>query len=141
MKQYLKEFDKLVNIMARLRSKKGCMWDKEQTHKSLVRYLESEAKELKRAVQKNDMKNLEEELGDVLLQVVFHAQIAKEKKKFDIAGIIKKLNAKLIRRHPHVYGKYKVKNTADIIKMWKEVKNKEKQLKIKNYKLKINGND
>jgi len=132
MKKHLKEFDKLVAIMAKLRSKNGCIWDKEQTHKSLVKYLISEADELKLAVRKNDMANLEEELGDILLQVVFHAQIAQENKAFNIAGVISALNKKLIRRHPHVFGNYKVKNTQDIIKMWKEIKNKEKSGKRKN---------
>jgi tetrapyrrole methylase family protein/MazG family protein len=129
MKKYLKEFEKLVGIMAKLRSKNGCMWDKEQTHKSLVKYLLEESQEVKKAVQKKDMKNLEEELGDILLQVVFHAQIGKENKQFDIAGVISTLNKKLIRRHPHVFGDYKVKTTKDIEVMWKEVKAKEKQSK------------
>jgi tetrapyrrole methylase family protein/MazG family protein len=132
MKKYLKEFDKLVGIMAKLRSKKGCLWDKEQTHGSLVKHLLSEADEVKLAVKKNDMENLKEELGDVLLQVVFHAQIAKERKTFDIAGVVSALNKKLIRRHPHIFGKYKVKNTEDIIKMWNEIKAEEKRGKRKN---------
>ena len=126
MKKYLKEFEKLVDIMAKLRSKNGCMWDKEQTHESLVKYLIEESRELKKAVRKKDMKNLEEELGDILLQVVFHAQIGRENKQFDIASIISILNKKLIRRHPHVYGNYKVKTTKDIEIMWKKVKAKEK---------------
>ncbi|MCL2335564.1 MAG: nucleoside triphosphate pyrophosphohydrolase, partial [Endomicrobia bacterium] len=97
MKKYLKEFEKLVCIMAKLRSKNGgCMWDREQTHESLVKYLIEESKEVKKAVAKKDMKNLEEELGDVLLQIVFHAQIGKEDKEFDIAGVISALNKKLI---------------------------------------------
>ncbi len=129
-KKYLKEFEKLVDIMAKLR--KGCIWDKEQTHESLVKYLVSEAEELKQAVKHKDMENLEEELGDVLLQVVFHAQIAKENKDFDIADVISTLNKKLIRRHPHVFGNYKVKTTKDVEIMWKEVKAKEKASKSKN---------
>jgi tetrapyrrole methylase family protein/MazG family protein len=129
MKNYLKEFEKLVGIMAKLRSKNGCMWDKEQTHESLVKYLIEESGEVKKAVRKKDMKNLEEELGDILLQVVFHAQIGKENKTFDIAGVISALNKKLIRRHPHVFGNYKVNNTTDIEIMWKKVKAKEKGLK------------
>jgi tetrapyrrole methylase family protein/MazG family protein len=132
MKKYLKEFDKLVGIMEKLRSKNGCMWDKEQTHKSLVKHLISEADEVKLAVKKNDMENLQEELGDVLLQVVFHAQIAKEKKNFDIADVVSTLNKKLIRRHPHIFGNYKVKNTKDIIKMWGQIKAEEKRGKRKN---------
>lgn len=127
MKKYLKEFEKLVDIMAKLRAKKGgCLWDREQTHESLVKYLLEESKEVKKAVEKKDMVNLEEELGDVLLQVVFHAQIGKENKTFDIAGVISTLNKKLIRRHPHVFGDYKVKTKEDVEVMWKEVKAKEK---------------
>lgn len=135
MKKYLKEFEKLVDIMAKLRAKKGgCLWDREQTHESLVKYLLEESKELKKAVEKKDIKNLEEELGDVLLQIVFHAQIAKENKTFDICSIIAGLNKKLIRRHPHVFGDYKVKTTKDIEIMWKNVKAKEKRLKNNNSK-------
>ena len=129
MKRYLKEFEKLVDIMAKLRSAKGCAWDKKQTHKSLVKYLFSESQELKSAIAKKDIKNIEEELGDVLLQVVFHAQIAKEGKKFDIAGVIATLNKKLIRRHPHIFGNYKVKTIKDIEIMWKNIKAKEKSAK------------
>ncbi|MCL2484737.1 MAG: MazG family protein [Endomicrobia bacterium] len=131
MKKYLKEFEKLVDIMAKLRSKNGCMWDKKQTHESLVKYLISESKELKSAVRNKDVENLEEELGDILLQVVFHAQIAKENKTFDIAAVINGLNKKLIRRHPHIFSNYKVKNTKDIIEMWKKIKAKEKADKKK----------
>jgi tetrapyrrole methylase family protein/MazG family protein len=129
MKKYLKEFDKLIGIMAKLRSKNGCMWDRRQTHKSLVKHLISESQEVKLAIGKNDMENLEEELGDILLQVVFHAQIAKEQKEFDIANVVSTLNKKLIRRHPHIFGNYKVKNTQDIVKMWNEIKAKEKRQK------------
>ncbi|MDR2191819.1 MAG: hypothetical protein LBO62_02920 [Endomicrobium sp.] len=131
MKKYLKEFEKLVGIMAKLRSKNGCMWDREQTHKSLIKHLISESREVKLAVEKNDMENLKEELGDILLQVIFHAQIAKEQKTFNISDVVSTLNKKLIRRHPHIFGNYKVKNTQDIIKMWDEIKAKEK--KQKNY--------
>jgi len=131
MKRYLKEFEKLVGIMERLRSKNGCAWDKEQTHESLVKHLLEESNEVKLAVKKRDLENLEEELGDVLLQVVFHAQIAQEKKEFDLAGIISTLNKKLVRRHPHIFGNYKVKNTKDIIEMWDKIKTKEKADKKK----------
>ncbi|GHT14944.1 hypothetical protein AGMMS49573_00010 [Endomicrobiia bacterium] len=126
MKKYLREFDKLINIFVTLRSKNGCMWDSKQTHESLVKYLFSEAEEVKKAVKNGDMDNLEEELGDILLQVVFHAQIAKESKSFNIAGVIEKLNKKLVRRHPHVFGEYKVKNTKDIEVIWEKVKAEEK---------------
>ncbi|MDR1522772.1 MAG: hypothetical protein LBS29_02260 [Endomicrobium sp.] len=129
MKRYLKEFDKLVTIFVKLRSKDGCVWDKEQTHESLIKHLFSESRELKKAVEKQDMRNLEEELGDILLQVVFHSQIAKENKKFDIASVIENLNKKLIRRHPHVFGNCKAKTIKDVEEVWRKVKKKEKALK------------
>lgn len=133
MKKYLKEFDKLVSIMAKLRAKKGgCLWDRKQTHESLVKYLIEESKEVKKAVEKKDMKNLEEELGDVLLQVVFHARIGKENKTFDLNGIIAGLNKKLIRRHPHVFGKYKVKTSEEVEAMWKKIKAGEKKAQKNN---------
>ncbi|GHT59833.1 hypothetical protein AGMMS50222_05160 [Endomicrobiia bacterium] len=129
MKKYLKEFDKLLKIFVTLRSKNGCMWDKEQTYESLVKHLLLEAQEVKQAVKSKDIENLEEELGDILLHVVFYAQIAKENKDFNIAGVIEKLNKKLIRRHPHIFGNYRVRNIKDIEIMWKKVKEKEKALK------------
>jgi tetrapyrrole methylase family protein/MazG family protein len=125
MKKYLKEFDKLVGIFSTLRSKNGCAWDKEQTHETLVKYLFCEAKEVKQALENKDKENLEEELGDILMQVVFHAQIAKENKDFDITGVIEKLNKKLVRRHPHIFGNHKVKDAKDIEVMWKKIKEKE----------------
>jgi tetrapyrrole methylase family protein/MazG family protein len=131
MKKYLKEFDKLVGIFSKLRAKNGCVWDKEQTHETLLKHLFYEAKEVKQAIKNKDKENLEEELGDILLQVVFHAQIAKENKDFDITGVIKKLNKKLIRRHPNIFGNYNVKNAEDVEVMWKKIKEKEKALKAK----------
>jgi tetrapyrrole methylase family protein/MazG family protein len=110
------------------------MWDKEQTHESILKHLFSEAEEVKKAVKNGDMSNLEEELGDILLQVVFHAQIAKENKSFNIVGVIEKLNKKLIRRHPHVFGEYKVKNTKDVEIIWEKVKAEEKKF-LKKYKI------
>ncbi|GHT43198.1 hypothetical protein AGMMS49921_10590 [Endomicrobiia bacterium] len=90
------------------------MWDKEQTYESLVKHLLLEAQEVKQAVKNKNIENLEEELGDILLQVVFYAQIAKENKDFNIAGIIEKLNKKLIRRHPHIFGSYRLRNIKNI---------------------------
>ncbi|MDR2709056.1 MAG: hypothetical protein LBC07_03690 [Elusimicrobiota bacterium] len=131
MKKFLTEFEKLVSIMKRLRSKNGCMWDKKQTYKSLTKYLLSEAQEVNLAVKKGDIENLQEELGDVLMQIVFYSQIAHERGDFDIYKVIKTLNQKLIRRHPHIFGNYKVKNAKDIAKMWQEIKAKEKEEKNK----------
>jgi tetrapyrrole methylase family protein/MazG family protein len=127
MKKFLVEFEKLVSIMAKLRSEKGCPWDKKQTYRSLAKYLLSEAEEVNQAVKKRDVENLKEELGDVLMQIVFYSQIAKERKDFDIASVIKGINQKLIRRHPHIFGNYKVKNAKDVMKMWQERKAKEKE--------------
>ncbi len=90
--------------MAKLRSAKGCPWDKKQTHESLLKYLYEESDELKQAIRKKDIPNMEEELGDVLLQVLFHAQIAKEKGHFTIHDVVKTLTRKLTLRHPHVFG-------------------------------------
>jgi tetrapyrrole methylase family protein/MazG family protein len=97
-------FRTLVGIMEKLRSKDGCPWDIKQTHKSITPYLLEEAYEVMEAIDKDDPDNLKEELGDVLLQVVFHAQIAKDRNKFDIDDVIDGINAKLVTRHPHVFG-------------------------------------
>ena len=121
---------RLILVFATLRSKNGCMWDREQTHKSLLKYLFAEAEEVREAISSKDMENLREELGDILLQVVFHAQIAKESKEFNIADVISTLNKKLIRRHPHIFGNYKVKNIKDVKTIWEDVKKKEKSINV-----------
>jgi len=100
----MKSFDDLVAIMKRLRGPKGCPWDKKQTHESLLKYLVEEAQELKKGIKKKDWHNVEEELGDVLFQVLFHSQIAKEKGRFNIDHVLKTLARKLTLRHPHVFG-------------------------------------
>lgn len=97
-------FKQLVAIMARLRAPKGCPWDRQQTHQTLLKYLFEEAKEFKSAVRKKDYPNMEEELGDLLLQVLFHAQIAQEKGHFTIDHVVDTLAHKLTLRHPHVFG-------------------------------------
>jgi len=124
-------FDELVNIMTRLRGPDGCPWDKRQTHGTLLKYLFSEAHEVKLAVRKNDFDNLKEELGDVLLQVVFHSQIAKEKGLFDIADVVEGINRKLVRRHPHVFGNETLKTPKDVLRRWKEIKQQEKKDKLR----------
>lgn len=90
--------------MARLRSPKGCPWDRKQTHQTLLKYLYEEADEFKRSVRKKDYANMEEELGDLLLQVLFHARIAQEKGRFSMDDVVKTLIRKLTLRHPHVFG-------------------------------------
>jgi tetrapyrrole methylase family protein / MazG family protein len=107
----MKSFDALVGVMATLRSKKGCPWDKKQTHESLVKYLFEESNELVRSIRKRDWDNLEEELGDVLFQVLFHSQIAKEAGRFTIDDVIRSQVRKLTLRHPHVFG-YKKEHRA-----------------------------
>lgn len=90
--------------MSKLRSPKGCPWDKKQTHQTLLKYLYEEADEFKASIRKKDYQNMEEELGDLLLQVIFHAQLAKEKRRFTIDDVVKTLIRKLTLRHPHVFG-------------------------------------
>ncbi|WP_448375081.1 nucleoside triphosphate pyrophosphohydrolase [Fervidobacterium sp.] len=117
-----KEFEKLIEIMAKLRSENGCDWDRAQTHESLKPYLIEEAYEVLNAIDNNDDDELKEELGDVLLQVVFHAQIATERGAFSISDVINTLSDKLIRRHPHVFGEAEGYSYA----RWEEIKAKEK---------------
>ena len=125
------KFLKLVDILEKLRGKNGCPWDKKQTHQTLMKYLFEESNEYNEAVQKQDYDNMKEELGDVLLQIIFHAQIAKENKWFDIYDVIDGLNKKLIRRHPHVFGKSKAKTPEEITVQWNEIKKLEKSKKKK----------
>ncbi len=95
---------KLDAVVSKLLGPKGCPWDRKQTHKTLLKYLYEEADEFKASIRKKDLQNMEEELGDILLQVVFHAQLAKEKGRFTIDDVIKTLIRKLTLRHPHVFG-------------------------------------
>lgn len=118
-------FNDLVRIMARLRGRRGCPWDRKQTHRSLLKYLREEAGEVTRAVKKNDYPNLREELGDLFLQIVFHAQLAKEKGLFDIHDVVDGLCQKLIRRHPHVFGGKKLRTAGEVMVQWKEMKRRE----------------
>lgn len=118
--------EKLIEIVEILRSENGCSWDREQTHSSLKRNMLEEAYEAVDAINDNDMKHLKEELGDVLLQVILHAQIAKEEKAFDIEDVAKVLSDKLIHRHPHVFGEIKVSSTQEILDNWEKLKQEEK---------------
>ncbi len=113
--------------MHKLRS--NCPWDREQTHASLLKYLKEESLEVEKAVKKKDWDNLKEELGDVLLQILFHSEIASEKGRFDVHDVIALLKHKLIRRHPHVFDKKNhkdIQTADDVRKRWKEIKAKEK---------------
>ena len=118
--------EKLVDIIAVLRSEKGCPWDREQTHKTLRPNMLEEAYEAVDAIDDGDIANLREELGDVLLQVVLHAQIAKDNKEFDIEDVAKELSDKLIHRHPHVFGTEHVNSADDVVVNWDKLKSEEK---------------
>jgi MazG family protein len=112
--------------MARLRSPTGCPWDREQDHKSLRWHAVEEVYELIDAIESGDDHELEEELGDLLLQVVFHCQLARERKAFDFNAVAGHITDKLIRRHPHVFGKTKVTTVDQVWANWEKIKNTEK---------------
>ncbi len=116
----------LLKVMAKLRSPKGCPWDREQTHLSLRRHAIEEIYELIDAIEARDDHEMAEELGDLLLQVVFHAQMAKERGAFDFETVARQQVDKLIRRHPHVFGKVKVKNVDEVWANWEKIKRAEK---------------
>ena len=122
MKNDSESFSQLVSLMKKLRSKKGCPWDRAQTHRSLLPYLIEEAYEVLDSVDKKDDSKLKEELGDLLLQIIFHAEIAREEKRFDIYQVINSLRLKLIQRHPHVFKKRKKLSPDQVIKNWEHIK-------------------
>ncbi len=120
--------DELRATIARLRAPDGCPWDIEQTHQSLVRCLIDEVSELIDTIDRADYPHMREELGDVLIQVVFHAQIAAEKGVFDLDDVAREVNEKLVRRHPHVFGGGEKLDTAgDVILKWEQIKAGEKK--------------
>jgi uncharacterized protein YabN with tetrapyrrole methylase and pyrophosphatase domain len=116
----------LLRVMARLRSPTGCPWDREQTHKTICRHTIEEVYELIDAIDAKDDHEMAEELGDLLLQVVFHCQMAKERGAFDFERVCRLIVEKLVRRHPHVFGKTKVKNVDEVWANWEKIKNAEK---------------
>ena len=118
--------EKLIETVNILRSENGCQWDREQTHQSLKPNMLEEAYEAVDAIDNNDMKHLKEELGDVLLQVVLHSQIAKEEGYFTIEDVAKEIKEKLVRRHPHVFGEVQVNSTQEILDNWEQIKREEK---------------
>jgi len=119
-------WDELVEIIARLRGEGGCPWDREQTYESLIPCLRDEAEEVVQAIENHDRENLCEELGDVLLQVLMHAQIAKERGEFTIGDVIDGISAKMIRRHPHVFGDAEARTPEESLELWKQIKAQEK---------------
>jgi tetrapyrrole methylase family protein / MazG family protein len=116
----------LVRVMARLRGRGGCPWDHEQTHRSLARHLLEETHETLEAIDADDLELLREELGDVLLQVVFHAQIAADDRAWDIDDVAEGITRKLIRRHPHVFGDVDVSGADEVLVNWERIKAEEK---------------
>jgi tetrapyrrole methylase family protein / MazG family protein len=122
----MSHFTHLVEIMEHLRGANGCPWDKEQTHESLKPYLIEEAYELIDAIDSGVDADTADELGDVLLQVVFHAQIAAEENRFTIEDVSKAIADKLIRRHPHVFGEVQVETADQVVENWQVIKSREK---------------
>jgi nucleoside triphosphate diphosphatase len=120
------EFEKLCEIVAKLRAPGGCPWDREQTHESLLPALIEEAYEVAGAVRAKDSANFREELGDLLLLIVMHAEIASESDRFDINGVLKDVTEKLIRRHPHVFGRSDARDSGAVLKQWESIKRAEK---------------
>ena len=124
----MKEFDELVSIMEKLRKK--CPWDKEQTNESLCRYLIEETYEVISSIEEKNYENLKEELGDLLLQILFHSEIAKENNIFDIKDVLKSISEKLIRRHPHVFSNLKLETPEEVFKNWEIIKKEEGKTSI-----------
>ena len=116
------DIQKLVDLVARLRGDGGCPWDREQTRESLKPMLIEEAYEVLDALDGSDAMELKGELGDLLFQVVFHAQIARENGEFDLADVIDRLHEKMIRRHPHVFGNADLRTAEDVLKNWEDIK-------------------
>lgn len=126
MEKKYKNLEELIDVVAKLRAPDGCPWDREQTHTSLRPNMLEEAYEAVDAIDENDMTHLREELGDVLLQVLLHSQIASESNEFTLDDVAKELKEKLIHRHPHVFGTAKINNADDVLKTWDKLKSEEK---------------
>jgi MazG family protein len=118
-------FMDLLDVMRRLRGPDGCPWDREQTRRSLKAYLVEETYEVLEALDHDDPRALEEELGDLLLQVVFHAQVAAELGEFTMAGVLRRLNDKLVSRHPHVFGDSRVDTPGEALAQWEAIKGRQ----------------
>jgi XTP/dITP diphosphohydrolase len=117
----------LIDVMSRLRAPDGCPWDREQDHKSLRFYAVEEVYELIDAIESGDDHEIEEELGDLLLQVVFHCQLARERGAFDFDSVCRRVAGKLVNRHPHVFGNNKLKTSDAVLAQWDQIKRAEKQ--------------
>jgi XTP/dITP diphosphohydrolase/tetrapyrrole methylase family protein/MazG family protein len=123
----MQAMDELKATIARLRAPDGCPWDQEQTHASLVRCLIDEVSELIDTIDRGDRPHMREELGDVLIQVVFHAQLAAEAGAFTLEDVAREVNEKLVRRHPHVFGAGKLGTSEQVLVQWEQIKAQEKK--------------
>jgi len=121
MKTY-SHLNEFINIIRRLRAPGGCPWDRKQTHKSLKPYVLEETYEVLEAIDSGDPEHLKEELGDLLLQVILHAQVASDQGAFTIEDVAKLVSEKMIRRHPHVFGNAKVKDADEVLTNWVAIK-------------------
>ena len=124
-------FEKLVAVQAKLRAPDGCPWDREQTHESLRTYLIEEAYEVLEALESGNDAKFAEEMGDLLLQIVFHAQMAQERGSFTISDVIREIHDKMIRRHPHVFGETHAKDSAEVLRNWEQIKQKTLHVVVK----------
>lgn len=120
----------LLEVISRLRAPDGCPWDREQTHKSIRGHLVEECAELLEAIDNNNTEEMREELGDVLMHILLHCQIANEENRFDFDDVANELADKLVRRHPHVFGERKAENADEVIGIWKDVKKKENKKRV-----------
>ena len=127
--QELGTFQTLIDIVARLRAPGGCPWDREQTHESLKRNLLEESYEVIEAIDQGNPAVLSEELGDLLVQVAFHADIAKEAGDFDLTDVLRKINSKLVRRHPHVFADGHAEDAREVERNWEQIKAQERKEK------------
>jgi MazG family protein len=121
-----KWFEKLVALQARLRAPGGCPWDREQTHDSLRKFLIEETYEVLDAMESGDARKFSSELGDLLLQVIFHSVLAEEQGRFTISDVIESIHEKMVRRHPHVFGNVSAKDSATVLKNWEQIKAEER---------------
>lgn len=125
MSKHAEALDELVDIMKVLLAPGGCPWDREQTHESLVRYLIEETYEVIEAIDEGDMHKMREELGDLLLQIVFHASLAEREGYFDFADVARQVSKKMVDRHPHVFGSMNLSTSEDVLNIWEDFKRKE----------------
>jgi len=126
----LSQFAALVDIIAKLRAPDGCPWDRKQTHASLRKNLLAECYEVLEALDEGDSEKLRDELGDLLMQIMLHTQIATEAGEFELGDVIKSINAKLIHRHPHIFGSEKVKDAEEVAHNWEVLKGEEREADV-----------